>query len=201
MKTPRLSCHRFQIGQLTVPSFDVSAGEIVKLVFRREDAAAMDDVVRMLCRSGPHTTVHGPGTVAPVELPMPPSFLREMFHRQTAAEFLTARAGMNREQAESELRRVGVNPDAPICTLAGNPRWLIGFIAAKAARPAAIVFRSTGLDPLGLQTALATAAEQLGDSAGVYLTCFPDLGIQEPAYSAVLQVMSRNVPEPLTTDN
>lgn len=154
-----------------------------------EHAAAMHRVVGAFC-AATGIEVRTPGHVAAVELPMPRSALREAFHRQTAAEWLIARRGMSRQHAAMRLNQFGVNPDAPLSTLAGNPRWMIGFVAAMFGEPSLVVFTTTGCDPLGIQRALATAKDHLGDAAGVYLTCFPNLGIAEPEYAAVLEMQS-----------
>jgi hypothetical protein len=177
--TAALACSGFRVGQLVVPPFQVGRGEIVKIVCRSRDSNEMHIAAERICNDG---------RASSVELPMPPSWLREVIHRQTAAEWLIAHCEMTRQDAADKLKRVQVNPDAPLCQLAGNPRWMIGFIAAMNSQPTALVFTTSGCDPLGVQAALTVAAEQLGETGGVYLTCFPDVGITEPAYSAVIEI-------------
>lgn len=188
----RLECGGFQFGRLYVPGFEVGGGQIVKLVIPEECAAEEERIVGELC-SGISGNVRTHGVVARMELALTRSMLREFFHRQTAAEWLMARCGMPRTDAEFRLKQLQVDPDAALAALAGNPRWLIGFAAAAFRRPSAFVFTTIGCDSLGTQRALAVANEQLQDAALVYVTCFPDLGINEPEYAAVLHVVSREL--------
>jgi hypothetical protein len=188
----RLECSGFQIGRLYVPGFEVGGGQIVKLVIPQECAAEEEGIVGEICRniSGKD---RADGVVVTPEFPLTRSMLRELFHRQTAAEWLVARCGMARSDAAFRLKQLQVDPDAPLAALAGNPRWLIGFSAAIYRQPRAVVFTTIGCDALGTQRALATAHEQLNGAAGVYVTSFPDLGINEPGYAAVLRVVSREL--------
>ena len=188
----RLECSAFQIGRWYVPGFEVGAGQIVKLVIPQECAAEEEGIVGEICRSmSGKDRAHG--LVVSPEFPLTRSMLREFFHRQTAAEWLVGRCGMARSDAAFRLQQLQVDPDAPLAALAGNPRWLIGFAAAVYRRPIAVVFTTIGCDALGTQRALATAHEQLNGAAGVYVTSFPDLGINEPEYAAVLRVVSREL--------
>ena len=180
-------CHGLQVGETIVPAFSVGPGEIAKLVFPSGNDREMHRVLNAILanRDG---RIETNGRMATVELPMTRSPLREMFHRQTAAEWLVARCGLSREEAQAGLEPLGVKPDVPISFLAGNPRWLIGFAAAMSSRPAAVVFTTAFCDPMGMQQALATASARLEDAAGVYLTCDTDLEIDEPEYATILNV-------------
>jgi hypothetical protein len=189
-RTPAFVCRGIRVGGTDVPPFNIGPGEIAKLIFPAEHAGEMDRVASALCAKN-DDRIQAIGRIATVELPMPRLPLWEIFHRQTAAEWLIARCGMSRQDATSGLKRVDVHPDAPICALAGNPRWLIGFLAAIHDRPSAVVFSTIGCDPLGIQNALATAGTQLGQAAGVYLTPFPDLAIEEPDYATTVNVTIR----------
>ena len=186
-----IACEGFRVGESIVPSFEVGPGEIVKIVFPSRHSKDMHLAAQRIRSHFPRD-----GRASIVELPMPPFWLREVIHRQTAAEWLIERCGMNRQDAVEQLNRVQVNPDHPLSQLAGNPRWMIGFVAAMHQRPAALVFTTTGCDPLGMQLALAAVSEQLQDSAAVYLSCFSDLKIAEPDYAAVLNTTS-NEREPV----
>jgi len=183
-----VDCSGLCIGHVDVPAFHSPPGAIVKLVFPRELAEQIDRIANGLCHD-PSGHVRANGSIVKLELPMTRSRLREAIHRQTTAECLVARTGMGPSDACTQLKRLSVNPDAPLSTLALNPRWLIGFLAAMHERPAAIVFATVGLDPLGIQKALATANEGLADAAGIYLTSFSNIGgINEPEYAAVHRV-------------
>lgn len=186
-RTQGLVCRGIQVGSTNVPPFNVGPGEIAKVIFPTEHAEDMDRVASAFC-AGNDELVQTTGPVVALELPMPRSPLREVFHRQTAAEWLIARCGMSRQDAAEGLHEVEVDPEARICALAGNPRWLIAFVAAMHDSPSAVVFSTTGCDPLGIQESLATAVEQLRDAAGVFLTCFPKVGVAEPEYAATLNV-------------
>ncbi|HUG89353.1 MAG TPA: hypothetical protein VML55_00880 [Planctomycetaceae bacterium] len=190
-----LECSGFTLGCLYVPAFDLGPGEIAKLVVPKEHAVEIDRMINAFCaEQGEH--VRADGRVVALAMPMTRSALREFFHRQTAAEWLIARCGMTQEEAAPRLNEVGVNPAAPISTLAGNPRWLIGFLAATWRHTSAVVFTTAGCDASGIRQALATANARLGSACGVYLTCFPDVGVPEPDYAGVLDVVVRE-PEPV----
>jgi len=195
-KMSGLVCSGFCVGSVYVPAFQIGRGEIAKLMFPRDLATEMDRVAIAFC--GEHCDgVRAEGQVVAPEFPMARSRLLEMIHRQTATEWLATRTGMTQPEARNQLKRVHVSPNAPLSTLAGTPRWLIGFLAAVHERPAGIIFDAAGLDPIGIQSVLATSNERLADAAGVYLTCFPNVGIREPEFAAVLEVTSRK-PQPVT---
>lgn len=175
-------CDGFCIGRTVVPPFEIRRGEIVKIAFPSGFSREMHDAVRLIC-----SEFGDESRTATVNLPMPPAWWREAIHRQTAAEWLIENCQMTRQDAEQKLMRLSVNPDTALCMLAGNPRWMIGLIAAMQQRPAALIFTTTGCDPLGMQRALKAADAQLEDCAGVYLNCFPDLNIVEPEYAAVVE--------------
>ena len=185
---PILECSGFELGRLFVPAFELGRGEVVKLIV--PNTAEMDPLLHAFCaKADGHVRIEGP--VAAVELPMTRSALREFFHRQTAAEWLMARGGVSRDDAVCQLTQVGVNPDVPISALAGNPRWLIGFLAVHCQQPSAMVFTTVGCDATGIRQGLAMARARLGNACGVYITCFPDLRVVEPDCAAVLEVLVR----------
>jgi hypothetical protein len=182
-----LVCSGLRVSNLLVPPFRVGPGEIVKLVFSKEQASAMDEVSIALSRQS-SDAVCAAGAVVVLESPMTQPRLREVFHRQTAADWLVARTGMTRGEASAQLQGLQLDPNAPLSVLAGTPRWLIGFLAASHQHPSALIFSTAGLDPNGIHKALSTANEQLQGTAGIYLTCFPNVPVQQPPYAAVLEV-------------
>lgn len=179
--SPILACDGVEAGGLIVPPFEVGPGEIVKLVF--PSSTDMHSAERLIVEEA-----NCDGRAAIVELAMQPSRWREMLHRQTTAEWLIKKCGMTHGEAVERLDRVQIRPDSPLCGLAGNPRWMLGFLAAVYERPAVLVFSTTGCDPVGIQKALDTVRSQLRDAAGVYLSCHSNLQIAEPEYASVLQV-------------
>jgi hypothetical protein len=181
-----LACNGFRAGESIVPPFEVGPGEIVKIVFPSTHSRDMHIAEALLyndaCRAGRAVTV---------ELAMQPSPWREMFHRQTTAEWLIAKSGMTRQEAVEKLNRVQIKPDAPLSFHAGNPRWMLGFLAAMHQRPDVLVFTTTGCDATGMERGLAAVSARLGNTAAIYLSCFNDLNIVEPEYAAVLEVQSQ----------
>jgi hypothetical protein len=184
-RSAKYSFGGFRAGDYHVPPLEVGPGEIVKISF--PSGASKE---RHLAEQWILKEAHRDGRAATVELAMPPSRWREMFHWQTTAEWLIAKTGMTREQTIEKLNRVEIKPDAPLCVHAGNPRWMLGLIAAMHDRPDVLVFTTTGCDATGMERGLAAVSGRLGETAAVYLSCFNGLDIVEPDYAAVLEVQS-----------
>lgn len=180
-----LACNGFCAGESVIPPFEVGRGKIVKIGFRPEHSQDMHIAEKLLCRE-----LLRSGRVAMVELAMPRSGWREWFHPQTTMEWLIANCGMKRDDAIEHLQRVQVEPHAVLSELAGNVRWMIGFIAAIHDRPDGLVFTTTGCDPLGMQRALEAVRFRQNEIAAVYLSCFSGLNITEPDYAAILEAQS-----------
>jgi hypothetical protein len=150
----------------------------------------VERIVSAFC-VGNGDSIRADGRIVSLESPTTRLRLLETFHRQTAVEWLINRCRMSRQAADAQLKNINVSPDAPISTLAGNPRWRIGFVAAMYAQPAGLVFSTTGCDPAGIQQALQMAHDGLGAAAGVYVSCFPDVGVSEPDYESVVNLTLR----------
>jgi hypothetical protein len=174
------------VGGLRVPGFRVQRGEILKIEFALRNAKEMHHVKDLILRE-----FRRAGRVEGIELPMTRSGLRELFHRQTAVEFLVANSRLNDRDAAASLEELQVKPDMPLGMLAGNPRWMIGFLGAMSRRPDALVFTTTGCDATGMERGLAAVSGRLGNTAAIYLSCFNDLEIVEPEYAAVFEVQSQ----------
>src|SRR5690349_18786768 len=181
----RLACNGFRAGESVVPPFEVGRGEIVKIEFSPRCAQDIHIAEHLFCGN-----VLQSGRIATVELAMQRSGWREFLHAQTTSEWLIANCGMTRDDAIEQLQRVQVDPDAVLSQLAGNPRWMIGFIAAMHDQPDVLVFTTTGCDPLGMQRALEAVRSRREEIAAVYLSCFSGLNITEPDYSVVLEAQS-----------
>lgn len=173
-----------KVGGLRVPDFRVRRGEILKVEFPPRNAKEMHHTEDVILREFRRV-----GRVEGIELPMTRSWLRELFHCQTAVEFLVANFRLNRRDAAGWLEELQVKPDMQLGMLAGNPRWMIGFIGAMSQRPDVLVFTTTGCDATGMQRGLAAVRAHLGTTAAVYLSCFNDLNIVEPEYAAVIEVV------------
>lgn len=171
-----------KFGRLQVPGFHIRRGEIIKIEFVRENSKEMHQAKDVILREFGRE-----GRAEGIELPMTRSGLREFFHRQTAVEYLVAHSRLNHHDAAASLESLQVNPDMQLGMLAGNPRWMIGLLGAMSRQPDALVFTTTGCDATGMERGLAAVRERLGNTAGVYLSCFNDLNIVEPEYAAVVE--------------
>lgn len=180
-----LVCDGFRAGASAIPSFHVGPGEIVKIVFPPECARDMHLAEQLICKE--FNRLH---RALPVELADQPGWWRELWHSQTTSEWLIEHCGLSRAEAVERLTILDVEPDRALNCLACNPRWMLGFVAAMHRVPDVLVFTTSGCDPLGCQRALAAVQSQLNDAAGVYLTCFPGLRMDEPRYTAVMQAAS-----------
>lgn len=177
-----MTCNGFRAGRVLIPAFDAHPAEMLKIVFPERHSAEMHLAEQALCRE-----FSGNGRTSRVELAEPIAGWRQILHPQTAAEWLMATCGMSRQAAVGQLQGVGLPPDAALNGLAGNPRWLLGFLAAMQQSPAVLVFTTTGCDPMGVQRALETVRSRQKETIAIYLTCFTGLKIAEPPYAMVLE--------------
>lgn len=181
-------CHGFDVEGIRIPAFQAGPGEIVKLCCPRGLSKYAEGMMAVCCdeEDGRIESMRGASTF---ELPMPRPRILEMFRRQTSAGWLIRNAPMDRCEAVERLKQAGIDPNMPLSMLAGNPRWMIGFLAAIHRRLPVLVFTTIGCDATGMQRGLAAVSEQLGNTAAVYLSCFNDLNIVEPQYAAVIEAV------------
>jgi hypothetical protein len=198
---PRVTCDGLIIGRCRVPSFEARAGELIKVEFPHDRVAEQRELLSLLSARHPRGPIRVAGKVVVVEKPRSRWEFVEMFHRQTALEWLCKRTGLPQEEAMPWLQadrcpwleRSRVTPDAPIAYMAGTPRKLMGVQAAFAMRADVVLFDTEGLDPLGIRDTLTAVAAQLGNSSAIYLTWVGDIEVPEVPFSAVYAVHEHEI--------
>ena len=183
-----LTCRGWRLGNCYVPSFEVRAGELVRIQFPNRADVPRDEFQQALCSAGDCSAVQSTGIVIANECPVPRSRWRQIFHEQRAGEWFRERTGVSLAVSQSYLERVGLDPNTPLCHLAGNPRKLLAIQAAHALHCDVLIFDTDGIDPLGMRSVLKAVVDQLGDSAAIYLASGYDRHEPEVAYSAVINV-------------
>jgi hypothetical protein len=191
-----LLCEGLNIGKCRVPAFEIHAGEMIKLEFPARRAIDQRALLGVLSAPSPAGPIRAAGKVIVVGKPRSRWEFVELFHRQTAVEWLCKQTGLPREQAlrwlQADacpwLRRENITPQTPIAYMAGTPRKLMGVQAAFAMRADVVLFDTEGLDPLGVRDVLFGVAGQLGDSSAVYLTWVGDIDWPEIKFTAVYPV-------------
>lgn len=189
----KLVCEGTVIGAFDVPPFEVRTGELVALEFperTRVDTSPVFDALSSPETEGP---IRAAGKVFGLQFVFPHSALREFFRRERVIEWFRRETKATEAEALARLNRIGVRPDVALSTLAGNPRWLMSFEAALARGAEILVFRTAGLDPLGIRRALELVVEELEQIGAVHLC--PPRGIDLPDvyYSARVAVTPREL--------
>jgi hypothetical protein len=77
---------------------------------------------------------------------------------------------MSLQEAESVLRRLGLEKDWPLTHLPSNPRALLGLETAWAVGAEGIVFGTSGLDPSGVRAVYTTIGSRLSRCPAVHLS-------------------------------
>jgi hypothetical protein len=165
----RFVCDGLLIGQFWLPPFEVCAGEFIKLELPnsfRTPWQQVLDALRAPCADGP---IRASGKVIVAEWPRRRSPLLEVFRWERNIEWFCKQTGLTRTEALPWLERVGLPPDVPMCSQAGNPKKLLAIQTAFARQADVIVFDVAGIDIPGMRSAVAAVAEQLGDSAAICL--------------------------------
>ncbi|MBW3539273.1 MAG: hypothetical protein KY476_03310 [Planctomycetes bacterium] len=184
--TPQLFCSGVLLGRFVVPAFKVRVGDLLKLEFPDSAAGEGQTFVNMLSRPGDRGPVTASAHVEAVRFASE-SAVRRLLRRQRAADWLRSQTGMKPVEADSLVASLGIDPHARLASLAGTPRWLLGFQAALAAGADIIVFQTAGLDPLGVERALSAVDHQRNRIGAVYVSRSERLHVSEPAWTAVLK--------------
>lgn len=166
----RVSTGGFASPTLRVPPLSINSGEIVRLVSPRHASVfaefEKDKELRDSFQVRSDRQIEN-GMLLQPWIEFPPGW-KFLFRRALATDWIEHRTGLARDEAATLLRRFHVEPEMPLCHMAGNPRGLMALASVLVRRPAVIVFHTMGLDPLGQDRLLQTAFDEIGDAAGIY---------------------------------
>ena len=103
------------------------------------------------------TCVEGRGqTIAIAKMAEQHRGLWALFKGETCPEWLMKETGMSLQQAHETLANIetfGIRVYHKINAIATNPRWMLGYAAARFRKPNVLVYGTHGMDPMGRRTA------------------------------------------------
>jgi hypothetical protein len=169
----RLACTGARVGSLCLPPFALCAGELVCLHLPDPvPDEAVDELVHVLTGARAAAGVRLFGRVVSA-FPVHDDrngFLR-LLRPLRASAWLRRQGGMSSQAATAALGRIGLDRDWPLTHLAGNPRVLLGLEAAWAGGADAIVFKTAGIDPVGVQAVYAAVVSKVAVCPAIHLSC------------------------------
>ena len=159
------------IGRLRIPPFSLEVGDLVCLHMPcLSDSEEEHLVVRVLTGKLSQPGLSISSRVAWAEPPVFRAGILSIFRRPRVGDWLRRKAGISPTEAGTIAESLGLNPDEQVCRLAGNPRAMLGFRAALATVPGAIIFSTVGLDPLGRKSLFEAVLSHIDQCPAIHLS-------------------------------
>ncbi len=171
MKRLIFACHGLTVSSIRIPPFELNAGDFICLhmpcsPFSHEE----DEVVAVFTGEHPLSGCRPFGRIRRAFAPVCRGGVMGIFRRPRAVSWLCHSAALSRAEARAVLARNGLTLDARLCELAGTPKTLLGLEAAWALGAEGIVFRTVGLDPLGVRAVYSVVSGRLNQCAALHLS-------------------------------
>jgi hypothetical protein len=171
-----ISCEGLQLGQVSLPPFQVRTGQLVCL--HLPTPAVLDTHPIMSWLTGERLTPNL-RLAARVIWARPAAPKQGMLRRIVrgfrccpAADWLSDQGGISHAEAVRIVEKLGLSPGWCLEQLAMNPRTLLGLEAAYTRGAEVVLFSTLGCDPSGRRKVFETVWERLNQTAAVYLS-FP----------------------------
>jgi hypothetical protein len=166
----RLICDGLIIGSLVLPPFELRAGQLVTLQLPAPHDAADEQSLRSaLSGTVVHAEVHVRCRVISADAAVPP---RGPFAalRTSAVDWLARHGRISRPDAERVIRQTRIcEPTDRVSNLAMTPRTTLGVLAAWATGAEAIIYSTSGLDPLGARAVQQLVRDRLQTCPALHL--------------------------------
>jgi hypothetical protein len=171
VETPelRLDCAGLTVGDFSVPSFQVQAGQAVCLHVPPYPAIWHENLKPILSGRVAHPALHLHGSVSYLERPMPRRRWWGWLHNPSARQWLTAEQGLTPKEAAAVLDLADWPEDLSIGHCSCNDRPMLVLEACLLRPPDLLVFDTCGNDWLTAHRIFARLASRTPSFALLYL--------------------------------
>jgi hypothetical protein len=159
----------FWVGDFSVPSFQVQAGQAICLHVPAYPAIWHENLKPILSGRTAHPALHLHGSVSYLERPMPRRHWWGKLYNPSTGDWLTTEKGLASAQAAAVLSLVGESPDMRVGRLGWRERTLLALEATLLRPPGLLVFDTVGNDPQTIQQLLERLASRPPSLALLYL--------------------------------
>lgn len=172
-----IDCAGATVGQLVIPAFRLRAREAVCLHMPVPVSTRhVVELAGILTGAVPVPGLQRHGLVLEARPAAPAkTLLRTLFGGPTVGRWLRGEAGLPPAEARAALGRLGLRGDERFFRLSYNPRVLLGLEVAYGRGCDAVLFSTTGCDPMGVEAVHASVAARLPRCAAVQF-CYAQIG-------------------------
>ncbi len=172
MRELEITCNGFQIGKIAIPNFEVRKGQLSCFHWPLPRGSLEETHFwRILLGTETEISLQVFGKVTKINLPCEKKgIFSYFFYRETIEKLLMESGNIDAKQVSNILKKLSIVPHSFISSISLTTRILLGIEMAWGNSPDVVLFETSGLDPLGIETICQAILGKLDTCAAIHFS-------------------------------